>query len=160
MILMLMKNVLRRLFPRHLVDLVFATSCVPVPFERTMNQNSMLKKLHKSGNRVLVFSQMTALLDILQVGRSADRCVLLRVYPPRYLRQRRLPRLANEESQPRNARGVPRVNVPVMYLRCCFRCRLTTNKYPTCTEFILEVEVQEVGLAQYSFRSFLPQLHC
>lgn len=28
---------------------------------------SMLKKLHASGNRVLVFSQMTALLDILQV---------------------------------------------------------------------------------------------
>lgn len=27
----------------------------------------MLKKLHASGNRVLVFSQMTALLDILQV---------------------------------------------------------------------------------------------
>ncbi|CAM9772077.1 unnamed protein product, partial [Ectocarpus fasciculatus] len=28
--------------------------------------DSMLKKLHKAGNRVLVFSQMTALLDILQ----------------------------------------------------------------------------------------------
>lgn len=27
----------------------------------------MLKKLHAEGNRVLVFSQMTALLDILQV---------------------------------------------------------------------------------------------
>ncbi|CAN0400291.1 unnamed protein product [Hapterophycus canaliculatus] len=27
----------------------------------------MLKKLHAAGNRVLVFSQMTALLDILQV---------------------------------------------------------------------------------------------
>lgn len=31
-------------------------------------ESSMLKKLHAAGNRVLVFSQMTALLDILQVS--------------------------------------------------------------------------------------------
>ena len=36
---------------------------------------SMLKKLHAAGNRVLVFSQMTALLDILQVQVNVCVCV-------------------------------------------------------------------------------------
>lgn len=36
----------------------------------------MLKKLHAAGNRVLVFSQMTALLDILQVIDGLSVCSL------------------------------------------------------------------------------------
>lgn len=43
---------------------------------------SMLKKLHAAGNRVLVFSQMTALLDILQViSKQANATGCLRYIP-------------------------------------------------------------------------------